>query len=202
MKIPNFFMNVYVRNLLLALAVVLLLVFIVLNWLDAYTKHGKEVVVPEVKGMQVAAASLFFKKATLNYIVIDSVFFKNQPVGSIIETVPPIGTRVKEGRTIYLTINSGTAHMLIVPAVKDISQRQALAMLTSVGFESVQVKLVPDAYRDLVLGLENRGSSLSPGDRIPADTPLTLLVSSGEGKVLPDSITPVSEIISDEEQWF
>ena len=204
MKIPNFFMNVYVKNVLLALAIVLLLIFIVLSWLNAYTKHGKEVVVPEeVKGMQVAEAAIFFKKATLNYIVIDSVFFKNKPVGSIIETIPPVGTRVKEGRTIYLTVNSGTAHMLIVPAVKDMSQRQAIASLNALGFESVNIKLVSYAYRDLVLGLESRGSSLSPGDRIPADTPLTLLVSSGEGEVLPDSTeTMIPEATPEEEQWF
>ena len=203
MKILNFFMNVYVKNLLLALATVLLLIFLVLSWLNVYTKHGKEVVVPEeVKGMQVAEAAIFFKKATLNYIVIDSIFYKNRPIGSIVETVPPVGTRVKEGRTIYLTVNSGTAHMLVVPAVKDMSQRQAMTTLNVLGFESVQIKLVPDAYRDLVLGLESRGSSLSPGSRIPADTPLTLLVSSGEGEVLPDSTVTISEAISEAEQWF
>ena len=203
MKILNFFMNVYVKNLLLALATVLLLIFLVLSWLNVYTKHGKEVVVPEeVKGMQVAEAAIFFKKATLNYIVIDSIFYKNRPIGSIVETVPPVGTRVKEGRTIYLTVNSGTARMLVVPAVKDMSQRQAITALNALGFESVQIKLVPDAYRDLVLGLESRGSSLSPGSRISADTPLTLLVSSGEGEVLPDSTVTISEAISEAEQWF
>lgn len=198
----GFFSNVYVKNLLLAFAIVLVLIFIVLGWLNVYTKHGKEINVPDVKGLQVAEAVSFFRKATLNHLIIDSVYVKNKPAGSIIETVPPVGTRVKEGRTIYLTVNSGTAQMLIIPSVKDMSQRQATAMLTALGFEAVQVQLVSGAYRDLVVGLESRGHSLLSGERVPADIPLTLLVSSGMGEIIPDSSTVVQEIDTEEEQWY
>jgi beta-lactam-binding protein with PASTA domain len=184
MKFRSFFTNIYVKNLLIAFAILAVLIFLVLRWLDIYTNHGNQVAVPDVVGLQVAEAAPFFRQRTLSYVVIDSSFVKNRPSGSILETIPPVGTNVKEGRTIYVTVNSYSAHLLVVPEVKNMSQRQASAMLKSLGFESVTITMVPAAYRDLVLGLETRKKTLSAGDRLPADTPLTLLVSSGDGEIL------------------
>jgi beta-lactam-binding protein with PASTA domain len=118
-----------------------------------------------------------------------------------LETVPPIGTSVKKGRTIYLTINSFSAKLLIVPDVIDMSQRQAFSMLKSIGFESVQEKIVPGAFRDLVVGLEMRGNPLTSGDKIPASSPLTLLISSGTEEFVPEEEEGGVEI-TEEETWF
>jgi beta-lactam-binding protein with PASTA domain len=107
---------------------------------------------------------------------------------------------VKKGRTIYLTVNSLSARLLTVPDVVDMSQRQALSMLKSIGFESVRTELVAGAFRDLVLGLETQGKKLNSGDKIPADTPLTLLISSGTEAFIPEEETDVEP--SEEESWF
>jgi len=201
MKIWSLFNNIYVKNILLAVIVTVILVFAVLFWLDIYTKHGSQVEVPDVRGMQVADAAPFFEKKSLNYAVIDSIFIKNKVPGSILETVPPVGTNVKEGRTIYITVNSHTAQMLIIPPVKDMSQRQAMATLKTIGFESIEIKNVPGDWRDLVLGLETKGKALASGARVPADTPLSLLVSSGTGEI---SFSNDSIILENtpEESWF
>ncbi|MCL1936958.1 MAG: PASTA domain-containing protein [Candidatus Azobacteroides sp.] len=182
MKILNLFINIYVKNLLLACLILFVLVYLVLGWLDTYTKHGRQVIVPPVEGLQVAEAAPFFKQRSLRYAVIDSIFIRNRPFGSILETIPPVGTNVKEGRTIYLTVNASGAPLLIVPGVKDVSQRQAYAMLRSLGFESITVQKIRGAYKDLVVGLETSGKQLNAGDRLPADAPLTLVVSSGDDK--------------------
>ena len=201
--------NIWVKNLLLAIAVFLLLIFGVLKWLDIYTKHGSRIEIPDVRGMQVDEAAHFFTQKKLNYEVIDSAFVRNKQAGSILETMPPSGSFVKEGRTIYITINAKTAKLLTVPYVKDMSQRQALAILKSVGFETIEVKLIPGVFKELVLGLESKGQSLEQGDRLPANTPLTLLVSLGnEGNILweEDSVNIDVEIqteeITSDESWF
>ena len=200
------FSNIYIKNLFVATIIFLVLVFTVLWWLNIYTRHGSQVMIPDVKGMQVAEAAPFFAKKGLNYEVIDSTFVRNKAPGSILETIPPVGTNVKEGRTIYLTVNSRTAQMLIVPVVKDMSQRQAQAILKSVGFETVTTQHVPGAFRDLVVGLETRGRALNSGERLPADTPLTLLVNSGvavieEEDIFFDSSNPNLDS-TPEESWF
>ncbi|MDH8702563.1 beta-lactam-binding protein with PASTA domain [Dysgonomonadaceae bacterium PH5-43] len=201
MKILNFFNNIFVKNLLLAIAIVLILIYATLKWLDSYTNHGQQVMVPDVKGMQVVDAAPLLEQKTLKYEVVDSTFVKNKVPGSILETVPPVGTNVKEGRTIYITINAFTAQMLIIPAVQDMSQRQALAMLKSVGFDVVEVKYVPGAYRDLVLRLEVNDEELEPGSKVNASTSISLIVSSGE---IEEELIEVDSIpeFSTEESWF
>jgi beta-lactam-binding protein with PASTA domain len=203
MKIRSLFVNIYVKHLLIALAILVVLIFIVLQWLDIYTRHGKQVAVPDVKGMLVEDAVPLFKQKTLQYEVIDSMYAKNKVAGSILETVPPVGTNVKEGRTIYLTINAHTAQLLTVPPVIDMSQRQASSILASLGFESVKIKSVPGAYKDLVVGLETTYEQpLDAGSRIPANTSLVLLVNSGQEAVF--SFSDSAEILKEdsEEYWY
>jgi beta-lactam-binding protein with PASTA domain len=210
MGVFNFFKkHILLANLLLALFVVIVLVYILLFWLDSYTNHGEAVNVPNVKGLQIEEAAPFFQTNELFYTVIDSQFIKNVVPGTILETVPPIGTSVKKGRTIYLTINSFSAKLLTVPDVIGMSQRQAFSMLKSVGFESVHTELVAGAFRDLVVGLEMQGNPLNFGDKIKADSHLLLLISSGTETFVPEeevglqtSEEEMDVQISEEETWF
>lgn len=200
MKISGLFNNILIKNLFFAIVLLLIIVFGVLAWLNSYTRHGKQVEIPDVRGLQMAEAAAFFEQRSLRYEVIDSIFVKNKKPGSILETAPPVGTHVKEGRTIYITLNAHTARMLLVPVVKDMSQRQALAMLNSLGFDNVEVKLVSGPYKDLVLGLEARGKEVEPGARMEADVPLYLLVSLGDREVVAEEDT-LQEFTPDE-SWF
>jgi len=184
MKKKSFFNNIFVKNLLGLIIVTVVLVSAVLIWLNQYTQHGKAVEVPDVKGLSVEKAEPFFINKNLNYIVVDSTFNKNAVPGSIVETTPPVGSMVKEGRIIYLKINSYLPQLITIPDVTDISQRQALAMLRSLGFEKVEIKFVPGVYKELVLGLESREVNMEAGQRVPANTPLSLLVSSGYEDIL------------------
>ena len=179
MKKRSFLNNIFVRNLLGLILVTVVLVSAVLIWLNSYTQHGKAVEVPDVKGISLKEAEPVFTQKNLNYIVVDSVFIKNAVPGSIAETTPPIGSKVKEGRTIYLKVNSYLPQLITIPDVTDTSLRQSLATLKSLGFESVETKLVPGVYKELVIGLESRGVAIEAGQRVPANTPLSLLVSSG-----------------------
>jgi beta-lactam-binding protein with PASTA domain len=202
MKFRNLFANIYIKNILIALAILIALILLVLVWLNIYTLHGKEVVIPNVKGLQVAQAAPLLENQSLHCMVVDSIYAKNKPAGSIVETVPPVGTKVKEGRTIYLTVSSLNAHLLTVPAVIDMSQRQAMAMLQSLGFESIQVVSVSGAYKGLVVGLQTIDNrQLEAGNRIPANTSLVLLVNSGEEDIeSPDSAETPAE--DSEEYWY
>jgi beta-lactam-binding protein with PASTA domain len=181
MKDRNILANSYVKNVLAAVVILIILIVIVLQGLNVYTHHGKQVVVPDVKGLQVGEAGTLILQHSLQYAVVDSIYVRNKPAGSILETVPPMGTNVKEGRTIYLTINTVTARMVAVPQVTDMSQRQAEAVLRSLGFETIRIRTVPGAYRELVTGLETtEGATLIAGRTVPVNTTLILLVGSGQ----------------------
>jgi beta-lactam-binding protein with PASTA domain len=65
-----------------------------------------------------------------------------------------------------------------VPGLVDYSVRQATALLNSLGFNNITIKEVPSQYAGLVLRVEYRGKQLAPEEKIPAGSPLQLVVSS------------------------
>jgi len=171
--------NIYTKNLFFAILVVFILIFFLKWWLNNYTRHGQAVVVPEVKGLTIQQAAVFFEKNNLRFEIIDSVYNKSSVPGTIVETIPVTGTKVKENRNIFVTINAFSSQTGIIPDVTDQSQRQAFAKLDAAGFKNVQLKYVSDAYKDLVLGLEYNGIELSPETRFPLNSKLILLVGDG-----------------------
>ena len=205
----NFFVklikNPYVLNLVLAVVVTCGLIYGTLKWLDKYTRHNEAVVVPDVKGLKVEEAAEFFKNNNLRYNVIDSVFSKDVSPGAIVELVPSAGSKVKEGRIVFITVNALTSQMATIPEVEDLSFRQAYALLRARGFENVEIEYVPGDFKDLAVSVDLRGRTLEKGEHVPLTAPLILKVSSGEAEVLPEdslSTMPVESLDSEEENWF
>lgn len=168
-----------VLHVLLIVGVLCLLSAITLQALKGYTLHNQAIVVPDVKGLQLEEASTFFENNDLRYTVIDSVYTKDVPPGAIYEMVPGAGSRVKEGRIIFVTLNARTVQTAPVPDVADLSFRQAYALLQSKGFTSIDILYVAGRYRDLALSVELRGQPLKPGERVPIAAQLVLKVSDG-----------------------
>ena len=205
----NFFVklikNPYVLNLLLAVVVACGLIYGTLKWLDKYTRHNEAVVVPDVKGLRVEEAAEFFKNNNLRYNVIDSVFSKDVSPGAIVELVPSAGSKVKEGRIVFITVNAMTSQMATIPEAEDLSFRQAYALLRARGFENVEIEYVPGDFKDLAVSVDLRGRTLNKGEHVPLTAPLVLKVSSGEAEILPEdslSTMPVESLDSEEENWF
>ncbi|MDR2809017.1 MAG: PASTA domain-containing protein [Tannerellaceae bacterium] len=195
----------FVIHLLLAMFVSCLVIYGTLKWLDAYTLHNKAVIVPDMKGLRIEEASQILQKNGLRYNIVDSVFSKDVKPGAIVEIVPSVGSKVKEGRIVFITVNALSSQMGAVPDVRDLSFRQAYASLKARGFESVEIEYVYGMYKDLAVGIELRGRLLEGGEMIQLTAPLILKVSNGtmdrteEDSLLLDSDNPLN---SDAETWF
>lgn len=198
--------NPIVVNILLMFTVFLLVLYGTLKWLDGYTRHNEVVTVPDVKGLTVGDAASFFENSRLRYNIIDSVFSKDVAPGTIVEVVPNVGAKVKEGRIVFVTLNALTSQMEVIPDVEDMSFRQAYALLRARGFESVEIDYVPGDFKDLVIAVELRGRVLKSGEKVPLTSPLTLKVSNGEDDVpsedSSDREEPVKALDSEDENWF
>ena len=199
--------NPFVWNFLLMVVVGCALIYGTLAWLDYYTRHNEAVIVPDVKGLSMNEAKSFFDNTGLRYNVIDSVFSNDVNPGAIVEVVPEPGSKVKEGRIVFVTINALTAQMAIIPEVADLSFRQAYALLRSLGFKNIEVKFVPGDYKDLAVGVERNAQMINRGERVPLASTLTLIISNGEKEI--DSLSldslnvmPVESLNSDLEEWF
>lgn len=195
-----------VVNLLLAIILTIAIIIGTLQWLDRYTLHNEAVVVPDVKGLTLDEADEFFKNSKLRYNVVDSVFSKDVAPGAIVELVPVAGSKVKENRIVFVTINAQTSQMAKIPEIQDLSFRQAYALLRSIGFSSVEIEYVAGEYKDLAVAVELNQRPLSKGEYVPLSAPLTLKISSGDPNMQPDSLSldsiPVEPLDSDVENWF
>ncbi|MDL2257362.1 PASTA domain-containing protein [Bacteroidales bacterium OttesenSCG-928-I14] len=210
MKNENFFKRFPIlTNLLLVAILFLLIIFGVQRWLHKYTQHDYSVEIPnEVINMPLEKAADIFAQKKLRFEVTDSIYVKKAKPGTIQKTIPSEGSKIKEGRIVYLTTYAYSPPMVMIPDIIDMSQRRALALLKSTGFENIKTKEVDGAYQDLVVGIETGGNEVLAGSKYHVNTPLTLLISSG--KYMPDFIDPLTgdslapmQINTEEgENWF
>lgn len=183
MSAKKFFKKLCSRFLLLnllAMAVVVVLLCLGVGYgLDLYTHHGEGIVVPELKGVRFDKAYITLQEKGLNIVVSDSGYNKAMPADCILAQTPGHGQKVKEGHTIYVTVNSPSSPTFAIPDIVDNSSlREAEAKLTAMGFRLQPAQRVT-GEKDWVYGILCRGRRISNGDRVPIDYPLTLMVGSG-----------------------
>lgn len=195
-------------NIIIMIIVLIAAPLIALQWLDGYTRHGQAVVVPDVKGMTLRLAENELDKQTLKSIIIDSSYVKGMPPGAILEQNPSGGSKVKEGRTVYLTINTESAPKIAVPDVMDNSSlRQAEAKLRALGFKLTDPEYI-SGEKDWVYSVKYRGRTLKAGEKIPHEAVVTLCVGDGNETMPEDStLTETSGQAADDQpmvdkSWF
>lgn len=176
------FLGFIAKNVILAIIIIVALAWGTLIAIDFYTHHGESVTIPDLRGQYVEEAEVQLSKQGLFPQVIDSVYVRDKRPGTIVEQVPPAGSAVKSNRAIYLIINAIKAKKIPLPDVRDVSYRQASAMLTSVGLSVSSVVYTPSEYKDLVVDVKYHGQSVNSGLRLPEGASLVLVVGSGTGE--------------------
>lgn len=191
-KIFAFLRNHRIISNLLIMFVILVILFISLNvWLRSYTRHDDLTLLPSVKYLTIEEAADIFKRHNLKYEIIDSVFNDRATPGMIVEQVPAADTKVKEERTIYLTINAYSPKSAKIPTIINTSIRQAEAQLKSVGFKNIEIMLKPSPYKGLVLDVKHDGKSIAENEKIPTSSRITLIVGEGEQAAENDSVNEI-----------
>ncbi|MDE5989010.1 MAG: PASTA domain-containing protein [Duncaniella sp.] len=158
-------------------------------WLDVWTRHDDTITVPSVKTLSFGEAATRLDREGLVAVLSDSVYDKSTRPGTVIDQNPKVGTVVKEGREIYLTINAFSPKMVSLPTLTDISLRQAKSILEGLEIKKVVEKRVPSDFKDLVLAVRYKGTRLSPGARVPVNATIELEVGEGKAEEFLDSIS-------------
>jgi len=125
----------FLKNLLIALVLSAILLFALERTIRWYTNHGKRVNVPNVKKLSYLEAIQKLEDAGLEPIIQDSVYSDGFKRMAITEQDPDPGREVKEGRKIYLTINSLSKPKVRMPKLQDNSLNLAKAILKNSGLE-------------------------------------------------------------------
>jgi beta-lactam-binding protein with PASTA domain len=164
----------------LALLVGVLLVFCVLTWLNSTTNHGEFVEVPDFSKMSVMDMRKAVEEAELRYEVLDSANFNpDYPRFSIIEQDPAAGSKVKEDRKIYLTVNPSGYKKVSLPDVIQVTQRNATSMLRAVGLDVQRVTRIDQIGKDMVYYVKYKGKQVSAGEKLPKTSKVELVCGNG-----------------------
>ncbi|MCL2596908.1 MAG: PASTA domain-containing protein [Paludibacter sp.] len=168
-----------IKNILIALGILLLLGWITLFAISKYTRHNTVESVPEVRGMSAEEAINTLKDNHLYAEIIDSVFVKNRPLGFVLEQTPLPGSKIKPNRPVYIVINSMQVRKIPLPDILETSYRQATASLQAVGMSVQRIEYIDSEYKNLVLSIKYNGNEIRPGTRIPDGSAVVLVVGRG-----------------------
>jgi beta-lactam-binding protein with PASTA domain len=174
------FTKALLYNILLALAITVILLFLVDYGLKVYTRHGQTMKVPDVRGKKYDDATDILDKNHLDYEILDSAYMPDKPALSIIEQNPKPETVVKSGRTIYLTVNASSAPLAEVPdLVGKSSYKYARIQLEGLGFKVGEPIYKPDPHRDALLSMLVDGKPLKQRANIPKGSMIILVLGQG-----------------------
>ena len=167
------------KHLTLMLAVSLGIIAVVFLFIKLYARQGKEFTLPDMVGSNIeemrADASL-----DIEYVIVDSVFNEHDPGGRILTQDPKGGTMVKSGRKVYVTITSYSAEKTYLPDLCDLSLRQAVSQLYSMGLQGGTLRFVDSPDRNAVLSLSQNGRTLQAGQEVNSGSRIDMVVGLGD----------------------
>lgn len=179
----------FLINLLAAVLLAIILIFITTQGLKIYTRHGEAKPVPDFTGLTLDEAQQTARQHELEIEVIDSLYVNDAPPGAVVDQVPEKNHEVKTNRTIFVTINSSMPEMVSLPRLTDISFRQAQVLVENSGLEIGEISYQPSEYNDLVLNVQIDSVDIHPGKKLPKGASIDLVVGRTQGNMntpLPD----------------
>jgi beta-lactam-binding protein with PASTA domain len=182
MSLKNFITSrTFLKHLLLAFLLVLIIVIFTLQRLKSYTRHGESFPVPNFKGLNIDEIEPIADENNLKYEIVDSMHVDGAEPGVVVEQVPEAGFKVKKNRIVFLTINSTVPEKVTLPKLTDISFRQAQGLIENCGLILGNITYQPSEYNNLVLKVVQNSTELSQGDIIPKGSSVDLVIGSSTG---------------------
>lgn len=109
--------KIFLKNLAGMVAVIVGVLALSFFWMSSYTHHGESLQVPSYLNMNIEEAIQQANKQNLKVVVNDSIWSADKPAGTILEQSPKPLSKVKEKRTIYLTITKFQAEEKLLPTL-------------------------------------------------------------------------------------
>ncbi|MBV9987099.1 MAG: PASTA domain-containing protein [Chitinophagaceae bacterium] len=168
-------------NILWAIGLLVLLIFLFFGTLSWMTRYGKAEKVPSVVGQNVVAATKILEDKGFDVVIQDSIFIDSIGRNAVIRQLPEADATVKSGRTVYLTINRFVAPQVEMPNLAGFSIKSAEMYLQSIGLKLGYVTYKPDIARNSVLEQLYNDKPITPGTKIPIGSVISFVLGSGEG---------------------
>ncbi len=182
----------FLKQIVLAIVAIFVLTFILMKWLNISTNHGEFETVPNLTGKSISVAEMELKNNKLVMQIQDSANYNpDYPKFSVIEQDPSAGTKVKEDRKIYITLNPSGYRKMLVPDLTEKTLRQAVPTLEAVGFQLGKLTYIDNIGKDVVLEMLYNGKEIHADTKLPKTSKIDLVLGNGNR---PYSGTPEEEM--------
>lgn len=176
------------QNALAALGITIFLIVLNMFFLRIYTGHGDSVAIPDLRGKTSKEVLTLLDDLDLRFQIRDSVYSRETAPGTVLDQFPKPGMKVKENRTIFITLCAVSQVLIPMPQLTDISYRQATNLIESSGLVAGKIEYKPSEFSNLVLEQKVNGRTVRIGEMIPKGTIIDLVLgseSNGETSQVP-----------------
>lgn len=178
------------RNIVFAVCGVIVFLFVVNILLSIFTRHGQQYVVPDFVGAVVGQTDNLTHDASLQIVVIDSLYVSGEVPGAILDQNPKPTARVKSGRKVFVVINATNPKMDVIPYVTGYSLRQAKNTLEGKGFQIERLVYSPDMANNNVIGESYQNREIVKGSTVQAPLGSGIVLRVGRSSGAPLIVTP------------
>ena len=175
--------------LMVVLLCVGLYIFVFLS-LGLITKHGDEGPVPNAVGRDLRLVMTEIERAGFD-VEVDSSYDATKKPLVVLAQQPAVGSVVKRGRTLFLTVNKKEPPPTAMPNLVNLSFRSAALILKSNHLVLGDTLYRPDIAEGAVLEQRWNGRIIPPGAMLPQGSRIDLVIGDGLGNTemdVPDVI--------------
>jgi eukaryotic-like serine/threonine-protein kinase len=166
-------------NLLAALTLGFLIIFLLLQLLGWLTRHGEYLTVPSVTGKSTTEAIKFLEDKGFEVVIADSVYTDTVKRGTVIKQLPDANSTVKVNRTVFITVNRYVPPMLIMPALEGKMLNYAIEILRRNHLQIGDTTYRTDWQKNGVIEQQYKGKRIEPGAKIQWGSKIDLVIASG-----------------------
>jgi beta-lactam-binding protein with PASTA domain len=165
--------------------IILVCVFYFYVYLPHVTNHGESITVPNVEGLSITKVEDFLSNHDLRYEVNDSSYSDEYPPLTVLKQYPAAGSKVKENRKIFVSINRRNPPTVKMPDLIDGSITNAEAVLRGSELKRGKIERVRGPFLNVVKEMQVNGNKVVPGVLVPKGTVIDLVVMDGGSNKFP-----------------
>jgi len=171
--------DVFLHLLIVILTGAILVVGFFNVYLPYTTNHGETITVPNLQGMNKDQLEEFLGDRDLDFQIDDSTYHAGAQPFLVFQQYPLPGTKVKQHRKIYVSINSRNPPLVKMPNLLNRSFLNAQRELENNGLLLGETKLIPDLAFNAVLKQQIGGRDIAPGTQISKGSKVNLVIGDG-----------------------
>ncbi len=184
-KSPDQTLGGVLVHFLLAMGVLMILgILYFYAYLPNTTNHGETITVPNIEGKSIHEVEEFLAKHDLRYEVNDSSYSDKFPPLTVLKQYPSAGSKVKENRKIYVSVNRLNPPTVPMPNLIDVSIIGADAILKANELKRGKIELVPGPF-PTVKEMMYKGRPIASNTRIAKGSVIDLIVGDGGSANVP-----------------